>query len=131
MHLNNNAIRETAHRPIQARDGEAVTLEGDGMFDIARAVAWIGETPDIFTLVSLPLKDLQPEIRRRGKFNFHYIAIMSHADCRRPILMGTRPDGGRFLLDGRHRAARSSQLGYPTVDAWILTSSQTQAIRLE
>lgn len=65
-------------------------------------------------------------IRGHTKLTFHYVAAMARADARRPLLLARRDDGTLALLDGRHRAARSLQLGYARTMAWILAPAQAQ-----
>lgn len=130
MHLNDNSFRSVQELPIRARSGEVFHHEDVGPYDLGKAVEWINANPERFELATVRLSGLAEEMRRRGKFNYHYIASMARNDARRPVLIGRMADGTERLLDGRHRAARSLQLGYDSVEAWRLTVEQTEALRL-
>lgn len=130
MHLNDNTVRTVQHLPIRSHAGEVFQVSETECYDITRAIELILKDPGKFERGRVHLSSLTQQIRHRGKFNFHYIATMMRDDARRPVLMGTLPDGTLRLLDGYHRACRSQQLGYTDVEAWILTPEQTAALRL-
>ena len=131
MHLNDNTVRHVQDLPIRTHAGEVFHVSETERYDVTQAIELILKESDRFELGVIDLSTLTQQIRQRGKFNFHYIAIMKHNDARRPVLLGTLQDGSLRLLDGYHRACRSQQLGYTHVSAWILTPEQTAAIRLD
>lgn len=124
MHLHNNAGRPTNGDPLRCRAGETYPLEAGGAIEIGPIVAEIARAPENFEIAEVALVDLAAQIQGRTKLNFHHIASMSRRDARRPLLVARQADGGLLLIDGRHRAARSKQLGYDTSEAWILTLEQ-------
>lgn len=126
MHRHNNAQHSVNAPPVSARPGESYCFPEGPVLDIERVVAEILRAPHRFVWREVGLSTLSDQIRGRTKLNFHYVATMERERARRPLLLGERDDGGLLLLDGRHRAARSLQLGYETSYAWILTPRQME-----
>jgi hypothetical protein len=124
MHKHDNAQRSIDIPPIRARPEEALALDSGKTFDVSSAVAEILAQPARFEHTQIELASLSPQIRGRNKLTFHYVAAMTRANARRPLLLARQSDGSLILLDGRHRAARSLQLGYDRSAAWILSVDQ-------
>lgn len=127
MHRHDNSQRSETDLPIRFRPGEVVVLDDGRHFDVAAMVERILAGPEDFRQTEIMLDSLAVQIRGRSKLTFHYIAAMSRADARRPLLLLEHADGPPLLLDGRHRAARSRQLGYGSSLAWLLTPEQAAA----
>ncbi|QGM46864.1 hypothetical protein [Methylocystis heyeri] len=99
-------------------------MDAGKTFDVSSAVAEILAQPVRFEHAEIDLASLSSQIRGRSKLTFHYVAAMTRANARRPLLLARQSDGSLILLDGRHRAARSLQLGYVQAAAWILSPDQ-------
>lgn len=124
MHKHDNSQHAIHILPIRARPGEMLALDSGATFNVSLAVAEILAWPLQFELAQIELISLSSQIRGRTKLTFHYVAAMARADARRPLLLLRQRDGMLVLLDGRHRAARSMQLGYDRSTAWILSPDQ-------
>jgi hypothetical protein len=129
MHRHDNALHSVHDLPICARPGETYIFPQGSSLDVERAVSEILSAPNLFALVEIELSALGDQIKGRDKLNFHYVATMERDRARRPLLLGTSDHGDILLLDGRHRAARSLQLGYKTTKAWVLTLDQMALFR--
>jgi hypothetical protein len=127
MHRHDNSQRSESNLPIRSRPNEAVVLDDGRHFDVTAMIERIMAEPEDFRQIEIMLDSLAAQIRGRSKLTFHYIAAMSRADARRPLLLIEHADGLPLLLDGRHRAARSRQLGYGSSAAWLLTPEQAAA----
>ena len=115
MHKHNDSQRPVRDLPIRARPGETVLLDSGRVFDVALAVSEILARPQQFECAEVVLSQFAGQIRGPTKLTFHYVAAMGRDDARRPLLLG------------RHRAARSLQLGYAVISAWFLSASQVDA----
>ena len=127
MHKHNDSQRPVRDLPIRARPGETVLLDSGRVFDVALAVSEILARPQQFECAEVVLSQFAGQIRGPTKLTFHYVAAMGRDDARRPLMLGRQDDGALLLLDGRHRAARSLQLGYAVISAWFLSASQVDA----
>ena len=123
MHLHDNSGRSLPAQPLLCRPGEAFETNDGRVVDVAVVVAAIQARPEAFEFALVRLIELADQIKGQTKLNFHHVATMARSDARRPLLLA-RTEAGLRLLDGRHRAARSKQLGYDTSDAWILSAAQ-------
>lgn len=130
MHRHDNAVHSLDDLAISARPGESFIFPQGSPLDVERAVSEILRDPDLFILEEIALSALAEQIKGQTKLNFHYVATMERHRARRPLLLGRQENGALLLLDGRHRAARSLQLGYKTTKAWTLTPSQIDLFRL-
>jgi len=122
MHLHDNARRVVESAPLSCRPGEVHVAADGTVVSIDAIVAAMVRSPEAFQFGALALDELTAQIRGATKLNFHHIASMARIDARRPLLLVQRPD--LMLIDGRHRAARSRQLGYEFCDAFILAAAQ-------
>lgn len=129
MHRHDNALHSVHDLPICARSGETYVFPQGPALDVERAVAEILRAPDGFAMVEVELSVFGDQIKGHSKLNFHYVATMERDRARRPLLLGASDHGDLLLLDGRHRAARSLQLGYKTSRAWVLSPSQMAFFR--
>ncbi|MGE4279059.1 MAG: hypothetical protein AB7G62_05690 [Magnetospirillum sp.] len=131
MHLHHNAQHCLSPSDITARPGETRLLPDGGILDVEQAVAAIRAAPEPFHWAEIRLSMLASQIKGQTKLNFHYVASMERERARRPLLLGRQADGELLLLDGRHRAARSLQLGYATAWAWVLNVAQMDGFRCQ
>ena len=129
MHRHDNLRHAVHDLPICARPGEIYISPQGAPLDVERAVIEILSAPHRFALMEVELSFLRDQIKGRDKLNFHYVATMERDRARRPLLLGTSDHGDILLLDGRHRAARSLQLGYKTTMAWVLAPDQMASFR--